>query len=73
MIQVGDQVQAQLPLYFNVNEGTPYVRGTVFWVHPKGRFCRVRFELAGGPVNETFQIINGVLQDAEPVRKKGRG
>lgn len=30
------------------------IRGTVVYIHPKGRFHVVEFELAGGKVRESF-------------------
>lgn len=65
MVRIGDRVQARLPMYSETGEDrTPKV-GTVIYVHPKGRFCRVRFQLRRRPATETFQIVNGRIQDAK--------
>ena len=73
MVQVGDKIRAGLRLYSDMTAmgkkwghgSIPVADGTVIYVHPKQRFCRAKFHLPGGDVIESFQIVNGVIQDCE--------
>lgn len=63
MIEVGDRISVK-PVTFDVytKEGKPRaIAGTVVYIHPRGRFCVVEFEVGnmGATIRESFQLIDG--------------
>lgn len=60
MMRVGQKV-VRVPLTIQVMVDKPRLRleirpmrGTVVYVHPKGRYHTVEFETPGGPIRESF-------------------
>lgn len=51
MKNIGDEVRKRLTM--DCLTTTEYV-GSVIYVHPHGRFYVAEFQLAGGPVRESF-------------------
>lgn len=37
--------------------------GRVVYIHPKARFCTLEFEMRGGPIRESFQLIEGEIAE----------
>ena len=61
MVRVGDKVRRMSEMLSQQDEEKRSVRrpmvGKVTYVHPKGRFHEVEFELRGGKVRECFQGV----------------
>ena len=61
MVRVGDKVRRMSEILSQQDAENHSVRrpmvGKVTYVHPKGRFHEVEFELRGGPVRECFQGV----------------
>lgn len=54
-VKVGDEVEEYLTL--GICRQQELTRGTVIYVHPEKRFYRVRFDLPGGNVAESFHCF----------------
>lgn len=62
-VQVGDRVVRDCTAISGVDpRQTIRLRGTVVWIHPKGRFHLVRFLTPGGPLLECFQGVRRRLR-----------
>lgn len=61
MVKVGDKVRRVSEILSQQDAENHSVRrtmqGRVVWIHPRGRFHEVEFELRGGPVRECFQGV----------------
>jgi len=55
-VQVGDRVVRSCVAIAGLDPRRPLrLRGTVVWIHPKGRYHMVEFKTPGGPLLECFQ------------------
>ena len=52
-VEIGEQVVEKIHLD---KQQVLEKEGTVIWIHPKGRFYRVRFEGKRGPVTESYHL-----------------
>ncbi|MBO4854074.1 MAG: hypothetical protein J5482_02865 [Oscillospiraceae bacterium] len=52
-IRLGDRVW-KTPYALRENGKDKLLEGTVIWIHPKGRFYVLRFDLPGGSFCESF-------------------
>lgn len=58
-MQVGDTMVV-VPGFLSQGDGQDEkrkIRGTVIYIHPKGRFCVLRFDFRTNSVREAFEII----------------
>jgi len=37
--------------------------GRVVYIHPRRRFCTLEFDTRGGPIRESFQLIEGEIAE----------
>lgn len=57
-MQIGD-IMVVVPGFLSQGDGQDEkrkVRGTVIYIHPKGRFCVLRFDFRTNSVREAFEI-----------------
>lgn len=62
MIKLGD-LRTGYPVTLDTADGKKRrpVTGTVVYIHPRGRFCVLEFEVRGGHIRESFQLIEGEI------------
>lgn len=66
MIEVGDR-RTVVPVTFSEtgpdSRTRTQLRGTVVYVHPRGRYCVLEFETRGGKIRESFRLFGGEIAE----------
>ena len=64
-VEIGDKVTEKV----TIDGHPPWIRktGEVIWIHPKGRFYRVRFEGKRAPVVEAYHLARSYADEGDRI------